>query len=83
MSGMAATRRTLTPLAVVTAAALVFALLLLLVRLRWAPLESADHGAAAWLNSLIASHPAAVARGSPPPAAGRTGVDRIGDDNAS
>lgn len=31
-------------------------LLLLLVRLWWAPLESADHGAAARLNSLVASH---------------------------
>ena len=46
MSAPAATRRTLAPLAVVTAAALLFALLLLLVRLQWAPLESADHGAA-------------------------------------
>jgi undecaprenyl-diphosphatase len=34
--------------------------LLLLVRLRWAPLESADHGAATRLNSLIAGHPLAV-----------------------
>ena len=34
--------------------------LLLLVRLQWAPLESADHGAAAWLNSLVAGHPALV-----------------------
>jgi undecaprenyl-diphosphatase len=44
----------------VTAAALLFAFLLLLVRLQWAPLESADHRAAAGLNSLIAGHPAAV-----------------------
>jgi undecaprenyl-diphosphatase len=56
----ATTRRTLAPLAVVTAAALLFALLLLLVRLRWAPLESADHGTATWLNGLIATHPLAV-----------------------
>src|SRR5579872_5138926 len=47
MSVPAGTRRTLTrrplaPLAVVTVAALLFAVLLLLVRLRWAPLESAD-----------------------------------------
>src|SRR6202034_3945018 len=53
-------RRTLAPLAVVTAAAFVFALLLILVRLQWAPLESADHGAAAGLNSLVARHAAVV-----------------------
>jgi undecaprenyl-diphosphatase len=53
-------RRTLAPLAVVTAAAFVFALLLVLVRLNWAPLESADHGAAARLNSLVAGHAAVV-----------------------
>src|SRR6202000_3348672 len=52
----AAARRTLAPLAVVSAAAFVFALLLVLVRLQWAPLESADHGAAAHLNSLVAGH---------------------------
>ncbi|HEY1625196.1 MAG TPA: phosphatase PAP2 family protein, partial [Streptosporangiaceae bacterium] len=56
----AAARRTLAPLAVVTVAAFVFALLLVLVRLRWAPLESADHGAAARLNSLVAGHAAVV-----------------------
>ena len=60
MSFRAAPRRTLAPLAIVTAAALVFTLLLLLVRLRWAPLESADHGAATRLNSLVAGHPAVV-----------------------
>jgi undecaprenyl-diphosphatase len=60
MSVPAATRRTLAPLAIVTAAALLFALLLLLVRLRWTPLESADHGAAARLNSLVAGHSVAV-----------------------
>jgi undecaprenyl-diphosphatase len=53
-------RRTLAPLVVVTAAALVFAMLLVLVRLQWAPLESADHGAAARLNSLVAGHAGAV-----------------------
>jgi undecaprenyl-diphosphatase len=52
------TRRRLVPLAV---AALAFALLLVLVRLRWAPLESADHGAAARVNSLIAGHAALLA----------------------
>ena len=56
----AAARRTLAPLAVVTAAAFVFAVLLVLVRLQWAPLESADHGAAARLNSLVAGHAVAV-----------------------
>jgi undecaprenyl-diphosphatase len=56
----AANQRTLAPLAVVTAAALVFTLLLLLVRLRWAPLESVDHGTAARLNRLVAGHPVAV-----------------------
>jgi undecaprenyl-diphosphatase len=30
-----------------------FAVLFLLVRLQWAPLESVDHRAAAWLNSLV------------------------------
>ena len=53
-------RRGLTPLIAVTAAALVFAVLLVLVRLQWAPLESADHGAAAQLNSLVAGHAALV-----------------------
>ena len=56
----AAARRNLAPLAVVTAAAVIFALLLLLVRLQWAPLESADHYAAARLNNLVAGHPAAI-----------------------
>lgn len=53
-------RRSLAPLLTVTAAAAVFATLLVLVRLRWAPLESADHGAAADLNRLVASHPTLV-----------------------
>jgi undecaprenyl-diphosphatase len=56
----AVARRTLAPLAAVTAAAFLFALLLVLVRPQWAPLESADHGAAARLNSLIAGHATAV-----------------------
>ena len=51
----------LAPLAAVTAAALLFAVLLLLVRLRWPPLESADHGAAAGINGLIAGNAALVA----------------------
>jgi undecaprenyl-diphosphatase len=56
----AVVRRTLAPLAAVTAAAFAFVLLLILVRLNWAPLESVDHGAAARLNSLISAHPALV-----------------------
>src|SRR6266851_3007710 len=49
-------RRSLAPLMVVTVAAMVFALLLILVRVQWVPLESADHGAAADINSLIAGN---------------------------
>jgi undecaprenyl-diphosphatase len=45
----------------VTLAAAAFTILLLLVRLQWPPLESADHSAAASLNSLIAGHAAIVA----------------------
>jgi undecaprenyl-diphosphatase len=56
----AVVRRTLAPLAVVTAAAFAFVLLLILVRLNWAPLESADHNAAARLNGLISGRPALV-----------------------
>src|SRR6266566_8950540 len=54
-------RRSLAPLAAVTAAALLFAVLLVLVSLRWAPLESADHGAAAGINGLIAGDATLVA----------------------
>jgi undecaprenyl-diphosphatase len=53
-------RRSLTPLLAVTTAALVFTILLILVRLQWRPLESVDHGAAAHINALIAGHPALV-----------------------
>jgi undecaprenyl-diphosphatase len=60
MAVPSATRRSLAPLAAVTVAALVFALLLLLVRLQWAPLESADHHTATWLNGLVATSPLAV-----------------------
>ena len=49
-------RRSLRPLTVITATATVFALLLVLVRLQWAPLESVDHGAAARINGLVAGH---------------------------
>jgi len=46
----------LAPLITVTVAALVFVLLLISVRLQWAPLESADHSAATGINSLIAGN---------------------------
>src|SRR6266704_3277748 len=46
--------RGLTPLIAVTVAALVCTALLVLVRLRWRPLERADHGAASDINSLMA-----------------------------
>lgn len=47
-------RRSLAPLIAITAAALIFAVLLVLVRLQWPPLESVDHGAAAGVNGLVA-----------------------------
>ena len=47
-------------LIVVIVATLVFTVLLIAVRLRWSPLETADHDAAARLNSLVAGHPALV-----------------------
>jgi undecaprenyl-diphosphatase len=59
-AGSSGRRHRLTPLIAVTVAALVFAVLLVLVRLQWAPLESADHGAAADLNHLVAGHAVAV-----------------------
>jgi undecaprenyl-diphosphatase len=46
--------RSLTPLITITGAALLFTVLLVLVRLQWVPLESVDHGAASDINSLIA-----------------------------
>ena len=55
-----APRRTLAPLVIVTVAAFLFAVLLLLVRLRWAPLESADHSTATWLNGLVSTSSVAV-----------------------
>jgi undecaprenyl-diphosphatase len=53
-------RRGLTPLLAVTTAALVFTILLVLVRLQWRPLESVDHGAAARINGLVAGYPALI-----------------------
>ena len=60
MSSAAIARRPPTTLVIVTGAAFLFTLLLILVRLQWAPLEAADHRAAAGLNSLVAGHAAAV-----------------------
>jgi len=54
-------RSSLAPLAAVSAAALIFAVLLVLVRLQWAPLEAADHDAATGINGLIAGNAALVA----------------------
>lgn len=48
----------LVPLIAVTVAAAVFTILLVLVRLRWGPLESADHDTAARVNALVAGHQA-------------------------
>jgi undecaprenyl-diphosphatase len=58
---LARQRHSLAPLIAVTGAAAVFAVLLVLVRLHWAPLESADHSAAANVNSLIAGNAPLVA----------------------
>ena len=52
--------RRLAPVTAVTVAASVFTLLLIFVRLRWAPLESADRTSALDLNNLIAGHGALV-----------------------
>jgi undecaprenyl-diphosphatase len=58
------TRRLLAPrlgrVVAVVVAALVFALLVLLVRMRWVPLESVDRDLAAALNRAVAPHPYAV-----------------------
>jgi undecaprenyl-diphosphatase len=48
-------RHPLAPLVSVTVAALTSAVLLVLVRLQWLPLESVDHGTASDINRLIAS----------------------------
>jgi undecaprenyl-diphosphatase len=53
-AGLSHPRRRLTALAAVSAAAAVFAVLLILVRLHWSPLESVDHGAAADTNRWVA-----------------------------
>jgi undecaprenyl-diphosphatase len=46
--------------AAVGVGALLFGVLLLLVRLQWVPLESVDHGIATSLNNAVADHPAIV-----------------------
>jgi len=54
------TRRLVTT-AGIGACGLAFAILLLLVRLNWAPLDYVDHGLAADLNRLVSHHPLVVA----------------------
>jgi len=51
-----AMRTGLTRVAVATGGALLFGVLLVLVRLQWVPLESVDHGLAADLNRVVAPH---------------------------
>jgi hypothetical protein len=51
-----ASGRNLTRVALTGAAGLVFAVLVLLVRGRWLPLESVDRGLAAALNEAVAGH---------------------------
>jgi undecaprenyl-diphosphatase len=53
-------RARLFPLIAVAASAFVFAVLLILVRAQWSPLESVDHSLAADLNSLVADRPLAL-----------------------
>ncbi len=52
--------RNLAPLITVTTAALVFTVLLVLVLLKFRPLESADQAVAAHLTAVVAGHPAAI-----------------------
>jgi undecaprenyl-diphosphatase len=58
---VASQRSSLAPLATVTTAALIFAIVLVLVRFQWQPLESVDHGTAADINGLIAANSTLVA----------------------
>jgi undecaprenyl-diphosphatase len=51
----------LAPLVAVTAAAMVFTVLLVLVRLQAGPLETVDHESAARINGVVAGHPAVIA----------------------
>jgi undecaprenyl-diphosphatase len=52
--------RSLTPLIAVSAAALVFTVLLVLVLIRFRPLDAADRDAANALNSLVSGHPVLI-----------------------
>jgi undecaprenyl-diphosphatase len=52
--------RSVLGLLAVLAAGLGFGLLLLLVRVRWTPLQDLDQGVAGGLNALVAPHPAVV-----------------------
>jgi undecaprenyl-diphosphatase len=52
--------RSLVPVIAVTVASLIFVVLLVLVLLRWPPLESADHDVADRLNALVTGHPALI-----------------------
>jgi undecaprenyl-diphosphatase len=58
---MRSPRPELVRLAAVTAGALLFGVLLVLVRLQWVPLESVDHGLAAGLNRVASAHRPVVA----------------------
>jgi undecaprenyl-diphosphatase len=66
--------RRLAPLTAVTVAAAVFTLLLIVVRLRWAPLESVDRTSAVDLNNMVAGHQALVSALSAVTALGGTAV---------
>lgn len=52
--------RSIAGLVAVTGAGVAFGLLLLLVRVRWSPLQDADHALAEWFNGLVAPHHALV-----------------------
>src|SRR6478609_11495293 len=53
-------RARLLPLIAVSASAFLFAILLILVRAQWSPLESVDHSVAADLNGVVADQPMAL-----------------------
>jgi undecaprenyl-diphosphatase len=59
-TSVAPQRTDLARIAVIGAGALLFGVLLVLVRLQWLPLESVDHGIAASLNHAVAGHHAIV-----------------------
>ena len=76
------TSRNLLRVAAVAAAAFVFALLTLLVRMRWLPMETVDAGVAAGLNADIAPHPAWVRAMGFISRLGSFGVRRLAGDRA-